>query len=76
MPWQNQHLSSCRFLMRLRYSAEHQWFVRIWVAVRAMAFLALSMQDFFGGGGGIARAPWLAGLSFQACLAVRNFSDT
>jgi hypothetical protein len=43
--------------------------------VRAIAFLALSRQDFLGGGGGISSVPWLAGLSCQAALALLKRSE-
>ena len=59
--WQNQHWSSPRFLIRLKYTAERQWPILIWAAVLAMEFLVRSMHDFFGGGGGISSAPWCVG---------------
>jgi hypothetical protein len=48
--WQNQHLSSAILRIRLRYTADLQWPVRIWATVRARAFRILSRHDFFGGG--------------------------
>ena len=51
--WQNQHLSSLRFLIRLKQTAERQWTILIWAAVLAMAFPVRSRQDFLGGSGGI-----------------------
>jgi len=59
--------------IRIKYSADRQWFVRICAAVRARAFLALSMDDFLGGGGGIVRVPWLGGSSFHALPGCSEF---
>jgi len=61
LPRQNQQWLSGLFLILLRYSVEHQWPVRIWVAVLAREFCTLSRQDFFGGGGGTSLIPWFAG---------------
>jgi len=61
LPRQNRHLSSCRFRVLFRYSADLQWPVRICAAVRASALLALSMRDFLGGGRGISSVPWWEG---------------
>jgi hypothetical protein len=44
-PSQNQQLSSLLFLILLKYTADRQWPVLICAAVRAMEFLARSMQD-------------------------------
>jgi hypothetical protein len=74
-PSQNQQLSSLLFLILLRYTADRQWPVLICAAVRAMEFLARSMQDFFAGGGGISSLPWWRGSSSHLFLLFRNFSD-
>jgi len=62
-PLQNQQLLSARLRILFRKTAERQWPVLIWAAALAMEFLALSMQDFFGGGGGISSVPWCLGCS-------------
>jgi len=74
-PLQNQQLLSVRLRILFRNTAEHQWPVLIWAAVLAMEFLALSMHDFFGGGGGISSVPWCLGSAWQVSFAVRNLSD-
>jgi len=44
-------------------------------AVRASVFLALSKQDFLGGGGGISSVSWWAGPLCQASFAAPNLSE-
>jgi len=65
---QNQQLLSARFRILFRNTAERQWPIRIWAAVLAMEFLALSMRDFFGGGGGISLVPWFFGKTYTSTL--------
>jgi len=74
-PLQSQQLLSVRLRILFRETAERQWPVRIRAAVLAMEFLASSMHDFFGGGGGISSVPWFLGSLCQASFAFLNFSE-
>jgi hypothetical protein len=74
-PAQNQQLSFTCFLILLRYVADLQCAVLIWVAARAIELRAPSMHDFFGAGGGISSFPWCFGFLCHSSLALLKLSD-